>query len=80
MGLPWRVIRRGFFGLRTCSNRAKHLALNSENGDFFHGGINLVKIIDHGQINSQSLAGAESSPKAYPHALFELVHGFPRCG
>src|SRR5260370_35778040 len=29
-GLPWRVMRRGFLVLLTCSSNAKNLALNSE--------------------------------------------------
>src|SRR6267143_99251 len=29
-GLLWRVMRRGFLVLLTCSSNAKHLALNSE--------------------------------------------------
>src|SRR5690349_806818 len=31
-GLPCRVMRSGFFVLRTCSSKARHLALNSEMG------------------------------------------------
>src|SRR5206468_3241649 len=31
-GLPWRVTRMGSRVLRTCSSRARHLALNSEIG------------------------------------------------
>src|SRR5260370_4751945 len=31
-GFPWRVMRRGFLVLLTCSSNAKHLALNMEIG------------------------------------------------
>src|SRR6266852_2340234 len=51
-GLPWRVMQIGFLVLRTCSSKARHLALNCEIG-ISSMATHLVKIIDHGQIIGQ---------------------------
>src|SRR6267142_5172296 len=67
-GLPWRVTRMGSRVLRTCSSRARHLALNSEIGTsimvppFDH-------IIDHGQNNGQFNSSWQTK------ALASLVRG-----
>src|SRR4029077_18796438 len=78
-GLPWRVMRRGFLVLLTCSSNARHLALNSEI-DTSCMLNHLVRIIDHGQINSQFLQILEKAPKLSSPGFFELVHGLAGCG
>src|SRR6266849_10002700 len=68
-GLPWRVTRMGSRVLRTCSRRARHLALNSEMetsimaSPFDH-------IIDYGQNNGQiNSAGKIREPRSFPPAF-----------
>jgi hypothetical protein len=53
MGLPWRVTRRGFFGLVDLLEQRKAPGFEFGDRHFFHMQTSLVKIIDGGQINSQ---------------------------